>query len=76
MNPIILIQTLARAVYNRSPEPLGHFSDSQSAESREEVSRSLSQRMDEEHAAAVSSLLKVVGIVVVLAVIVGVMLFH
>jgi hypothetical protein len=32
--------------------------------------------MDEEHAAAVSSLLKVVGIVVVLAVIVGVMLFH
>lgn len=75
MNPAIIFQTIARLVYNRSDEPLGHFSDTQPTDRPESAKQEWMQIRADRHAAAVSQL-KTVGVVLVIAVIVGVVFFR
>jgi hypothetical protein len=75
VNPAIIIQTLARVFYNRSSEPLGHFSDSSPVMSSKEASRELTQRTAEDGGLGLW-LLKIVGIAVAIATLICLFLFR
>jgi hypothetical protein len=76
MNPAIIIQSLARSIYNGSPEPLGHFSDTRLTEDEKRAMLKVTERIEEEDAAANVQLMKWGMVIVFISIISAIVIFR